>query len=247
MPVVYITGASTGIGAALARELHARGWSVGLIARRADLLESLAQELGERVAWAAADVTRFDAVRDAVGALEKVLGPCDLMVANAGLGGGGHAAKVDPEHELRIVRVNLDGVVHSVAAVLPGMLARGRGHVAAVSSLAGFRGLPMSGAYSASKAAVSALMESYRLDLAPKGVAVTTIHPGFVDTPMTAPNRFPMPFLMPVERAARVVADGLARRRSEINFPWQLVLVVKLLRFLPNFLYDRLLRSARKR
>lgn len=246
MPVAFITGASAGIGAALARELHRRGWTVGLLARNAELLDGLARELGERAAWAAVDVSDLEAVRAACADLEQRLGPCELMVANAGLGPAAPATRLDPVEAARTLRVNVEGVLFGVAVVLPGMLARGRGHLAAVSSLAGWRGMPLSGPYSASKAAVTALMESFRVELAPRGIAVTTIHPGFVETAMTKKNRFPMPFLMSAERAARLIADGLERRRAEINFPFGTTLAMRIARLLPNFLYDRLIRRVRK-
>ncbi len=247
MSVAIITGASVGIGAALARELHRRGWSIGLVARRADLLEQLAGSLGERTAWATADVTDLEQLRAAFAALEAKLGPCDLMIANAGVGNPASVTKLDPLDAAQTLRINLDGVLYAISATLPGMLARGRGHLVAVSSLAAWRGLPQSGPYSASKAGVTALMESFRIELRPRGVAVTTVHPGFVDTAMTQKNRFPMPFMMSAERAAVIVADGLERRRSEINFPWATTTAMRLARLLPNFLYDWVLGRARGR
>ncbi len=245
MSVAIITGASAGIGAALARELHARGWSVGLVARRGDLLEKLAATLGERTAWATADVADLEQTRAAFASLEARLGPCDLLVANAGVGTPASATRLDALEAARTMRVNIDGVLFSVAAALPGMLERGRGHLVAVSSPAGWRGLPKSGPYSASKAAVTALMESFRTELKPRGLTVTTVHPGFVATEMTAKNRFQMPLLMSSERAATLVANGIERGRTEINFPWPTILFMKMARLLPNFLYDWLAYKAR--
>ena len=245
MPVAIITGASSGIGAALARELHARGWAVGLVARRADLLRQLADSLGARVAWVEADVADWECTRTATTRVEEQLGPCDLLVANAGLGHGGAAERIDPLAASRVFRVNIDGVMNAALAVLPGMIARGAGQLAAVSSLAAVRGMPRAAPYTASKAAVTALMESFRLDLAPRGVSVSIIHPGFVESEMSAKNPFPMPFLMSSQRAARIIADGLERRRRRIDFPWQLALLTSLARIMPDPLYDWVMRRAR--
>jgi short-subunit dehydrogenase len=242
MPVAIITGASTGIGAALARELARRGHAVGLVARRLELLEELAVEIrtaGGKAFAAAADVTDRAATERAIRSIEEALGPCDLMIANAGAGNPTPAARAPVETILDTMRLNYDGVVHAVFAVVPAMLARKAGHVAVVSSVAGFRGLPTHGGYCASKSAISTLFESLRMELVPAGVHVTTIHPGFVETPLTAKNTFPMPFIMSSDRAARIIADGLARRRTDITFPWQLrVLMGWMLRWTPNWLWD---------
>lgn len=241
MPVVLITGASTGIGNALAREYARRGWSVGLVARRAELLDALASDLraaGAQAHWHAADVTDPEAIRAAAVGIAAALGPIDLLVANAGAGHPTRAHLVPIDTWMQVLRLNVDGAIYSAGAVLPDMVARGSGHVAVVSSVAGFRGLPGSAAYSASKAAVTTFFESLRVDLRRSGVAVTTIHPGFVATPLTARNRFPMPFVMPAERAARIIADGLDRRRADITFPWQMRLLMGWVRFFPNALYD---------
>lgn len=243
MPVAIVTGASSGIGAALAKELARRGWKVGLVARRAELLDALAAEIraaGGEAAAAAADVTDRAATEAAIHGLEAALGPCDLLVANAGTGAPTPAHKVPVDTILSIMRLNYDGVVHAAAAVLPGMLERKRGRLAVVSSVAATRGLPGTGAYSASKAAISTLWESMRIDLRNKGVTCTTIHPGFIDTPLTQKNRFKMPWIMPVERAARICADGLEAGAIDITFPWQMRWLSRLMRRLPNWLWDRI-------
>ena len=246
-PVTIITGASTGIGAALALELAARGHAVGLIARRPELLAELALKIeasGGKVAYAPADVTDRLDVADAVAKLERTLGPCTLFVANAGIGGPTPAHKANFDDVGRIVNVNIDGVLHSIAAVLPGMVARGNGHIAAVSSVAGFRGLPGSAAYSATKAFVTTFLESFRLDLRSRGIAVTAIHPGFIETPLTSKNKFKMPWLMKADKAARIIANGLEKRRSEVTFPWQMYLLMHLARIAPNWLYDAVIGRA---
>jgi short-subunit dehydrogenase len=244
MPVAIITGASSGIGEGLARELHRRGFHVGLVARRGDKLEQIVASLGERCALAAADVAEADEVNRAITALETSLGPCDLLVANAGEDTSVPGTQFDLVTARRLARVNYEGALNAVGAVLPGMMARGKGHLVAISSLAAWRGMPRSGPYSASKAALTMLFESLRLDLADTGIVVTTVHPGWVDTPMTKKHPYPMPFLQPVDRIARQIADGIERQRSQIDLPWQLALVMRLLRVMPNALFDRILRRA---
>ncbi len=247
MPVAIITGASSGIGAALARELARRGFRVGLIARRSELLDALVAEMrsaGATAAAATADVTDRAVLTDAVARLEAELGACDLLVANAGSGSPTPTHKVPVDIILSTMRLNFDGVVHAAGAVLPGMLERRSGRLAVVSSVAAARGLPGNGAYSASKAAISTLWESMRVDLRGRGVACTTIHPGFVATPLTEKNRFKMPFLLTAERAAVLVADGLEAGRSDITFPWQMRLIMRMMRRLPNWAWDRIMSRA---
>jgi NADP-dependent 3-hydroxy acid dehydrogenase YdfG len=243
MSVAIITGASTGIGASLARELGRRKWKVGVIARRSDLLEAIVAEVraaGGAAAAATADVTDRAALESAVLALEAVLGPCDLMVANAGSGQPAPMHKVPVDTILATMRLNFDGALFSAAAVLPGMLERKRGQLAVVSSVAANRGLPGNGGYSASKAAISTLWEAMRVDLHGHGVRCTTIHPGFVATPLTAKNRFKMPFLLTADQAASIVADGLEAGRKDITFPWQMRWITTLMRWLPIWAWDRM-------
>ena len=140
--------------------------------------------------------------------------------------------------------VNYFGVVYGIEAVVPGMLARAHGHIAAVASVSGFRALPAAGAYGASKAAVIHLLNSIRFDLEPHGIRITVINPGFIKTPLTDRNRFPMPFLMPVDEAARRIVDGLERDRKEIHFPRALTWTLKALRVLPYPVYERIIWHA---
>jgi short-subunit dehydrogenase len=239
--LAIITGGSAGIGAAMARQLHARGWKLGLIARRAEPLEALAADLGEGVGWRVADVCDAESLRLACAALQDELGPCELLLANAGIGTPTRMKGMDPALVARVMRVNFEGVVNAVAAVLPGMLERGGGHLAATSSYAGWTGMPTTAAYSASKAAVSTFMESLRVALRTRGVAVTTLHPGYVRTELTAENRFWMPFLMDPEPFAARAVRGLLKRRAEVNVPWPLTIAVGLLRISPRWLYDRVM------
>jgi short-subunit dehydrogenase len=166
-------------------------------------------------------------------------GALDLVVANAGVGYFTQGRDLDWEGVKRLLDVNVAAACVTVSAALPAMVARGEGTVAAVSSLAGFRGLPGNAAYSASKAALRTFMESLRVDLRASGVRVVTICPGFVKTPMTARNRFAMPFLMELDDAVEVMARGLERGDAEVVFPWQLGWLVRALASLPRGAYER--------
>ena len=245
--VVAITGASSGIGRQLAIELARRGATVALLARRQDLLEALAETIrrdGGRARAIPCDVADRAQVERAIGAIAAEEGPIDVLVANAGVGLPTPAHRLDLDVVERLVRVNVLGVMYAVGAVLPAMLERGDGHLVAISSLAGWRGLPSSATYSATKAAVSTWMEGLRVELAPRGIRVTTVHPGFVRTPMTAKNDFPMPFLMDVQRAARIIVRGIEAGRRQINFPVPMVAVMRLARHLPDVVYDMLVAGA---
>lgn len=236
--VAIITGASSGLGEALAQELHQRGWKVGLIARREAQLQELVQNLGDGAACAAADVTDAAATESAVRQLEQSLGPCTLMVANAGIGTYTNCRNWDTADMTKVFQVNVLGVIHSLGAVIPQMVEKRSGHVAVVSSFAGYRGLPGFGAYSASKAAVSNYFEALRGELIPMGIAVTSIHPGYVKTPLTDTNNFNMPFIISAEKAARIMANGLEKKKKEINYPWQMSFIMGLARRLPNWAWD---------
>ena len=247
--VAVITGASSGIGWALARELARQGCKVGLLARRKAELAQLADEIhqaGGAAAFAPADVGDRAEVHAAVDEVRRQLGPVDLLVANAGVGA---PTKLDPVNIAdveRMFRVNVLGVVYSVEAVLPEMLRRGAGHLAAVSSLGAYKGMPGESAYCASKAAVNTYMEGLRIHLRDRGVAVTTVCPGFIRTPMTAMNKFPMPGLMDADAAARRIARALARRKKVYNFPWQTTLLMKLAGWLPDWVLARTMADYNK-
>ncbi len=236
-----ITGASSGIGEALARELARRGWSLALLARRGDRIADLARELGNAAAFPC-DVTDSAAVTDSVRKAEAALGgPFDLAVANAGIGAPTHASKFKAEEAEQMVRVNVLGMMYLFDAVVPSMIERRSGRFAGIASLAGLRGLPTSSVYSATKAAMQAFLESSRIELAPYRVGVTTINPGFVATAMTEKNRFRMPFLMNVDEAATAIADGLEHGARVVQFPWPMSLLMRFVRLLPNAIYDRVM------
>ena len=243
-----ITGASSGIGHALALELARRGYSVGLIARRADKLRELADAIAEEggeAAVASADVRDAEALAEAISQLEQSLGPCRLIVANAGIGGPSSAKSLDLELVRRTYEVNTLGPIHAAHAVLPGMLERGRGQLVVISSVAATRGLPGSAAYSGSKAGISVFWESMRVDLHDTPLVVTTIHPGFVRTPLTDKNEFDMPFLVESDQAARWMADAIGRGDASFTFPWQMRWVEWFMKRVPNWIYDRVVSGRR--
>ncbi|MEW6777100.1 MAG: SDR family NAD(P)-dependent oxidoreductase, partial [Bdellovibrionota bacterium] len=243
----FITGASSGIGAELSAQLARRGWSVGLFARRESELSEIAKRIegaGGRALVLPGDVTRREDVLQAAQKVKSTWGPVDLLVANAGIGASAKSHKAGGEPAERTIRVNVLGAMYAIDAVVESMAERKSGQIVGVSSLAGWRGLPGSAAYSASKAALTTYLETLRIDLARHGISVTTVHPGFVKTPLTAKNKNPMPFLVELEDAARIIADGIEARRREVNFPLPLTLAVRLARNLPNFVYDAIMKRA---
>lgn len=250
--VVLITGASSGIGRALALELAQRGARLGLIARRSEVLGEIVREIDARKSRngdgnrtvgpttfaVSADVQDAASMKSAVERVRSELGPVNLLIANAGIGATTDAASLDPEEVARVITTNVIGAANSVAAVLPGMLERGSGHLVVISSLAAYRGLPKSAAYCASKAAVSAFFESLRLDLEPRGINVTIIHPGFIKTPLTAGRSARMPYLMELDDAIQRIVTVIEKRKKSYAFPWQLASIVRAGMIMPNFMYD---------
>lgn len=247
--VAVVTGASSGIGWFVAKELAAAGAKVGVIARRRDKLETLSAEIkqaGGSVAIATADVANRAETHAAFQSIAGELGPVDLLVANAGLGLPTLLEPLNIADVENMIRINVFGVIYSVEAVLPEMLRRGRGHLAAVSSMAAYKGLPGESAYCASKAAVNSYMEGLRIQLARRGIAVTTICPGFVKTPMTEVNQFHMPWLLDADVAGRKIVRALARKKKVYNFPWQMMVVMRATRWLPDWLIARTMDDYNK-
>lgn len=245
--VAVVTGASSGIGAALVRRLAAQGVAVGLTARRAEPMRALAEAIRQRGGIAEvepADAADVEATRAAVRALADRLGPVDLLVANAGVGLRSPADGFSADAVAQTFRVNVLGAAAAIEAVLPTMLERRQGHLVGISSLAGSRGLPGMCAYGASKAALTSLLEGLRIDLHDRGVAVTTVHPGYIRTPMTAGSTRPQPFLIDLEPAVDRILQGIAARQREINFPRRAAALARLGRLLPATVYDPIIRRV---
>ncbi len=245
---IVITGASSGIGRALAIELGTRGHRLGLIARRErELHETVAMVAarGGTAVAATADVGDRPALRAAFQTLEAAIGPTRVLVANAGFGAPTHLDPLNIEDVERTFRVNVMGVVYSVEAVLPGMLRAGAGQLVAVSSLAALKGLPGESAYCASKAAVNAYMEGLRIALRGRGIAVATILPGFVDTAITPMDAAATPFMISAETAARKIARVIDRRKSGVvAFPRRMAALTALLARLPDSVVARVVGSG---
>jgi len=245
MGVTLLTGASSGIGRSLARRLAARGEAMALVARRGELLDSLAEEIvaaGGRALALPADVTDRAALARVVRDAEAELGPITRLVANAGGGEASPADDFDAEAFEDIIQLNLVGVANTVAVVLPGMLARGEGHLVATGSLAGCRGLPGAAAYSAAKGGLANLMDSLRIDLAGRGVDVTLLMPGFIRTrPKKSGRNRAKPFRMDLETATARMETAIMARRRRLVFPWPLAALIGATRLLPFGLDERLL------
>jgi short-subunit dehydrogenase len=246
---IIVTGASSGLGAALAALYAGPGVHLALSGRDAARLAAVSaacRSAGAEVSEATLDVTERAALAAWLEATDRQW-PIDLAIANAGISAGTGAGFETPEQIRAIFAVNLDGVLNTILPLLPRMRARRRGQVALMSSLAGFRGFPGAPAYCASKAALRVWGEGLRGELSGTGVEVSVICPGYVESPMTARNDFPMPLLMPAERAARIIRRGLERGRARIAFPWPVYAFAWLLGALAPGLTDPLLnRFPRK-
>lgn len=247
--VVLITGASSGIGRGLAVDLAARGAKLGLVARRKNILDEIVGEIAaargkkgdEQSATALAipaDVQDAESMRAAAERLQSEFGRVDVLIANAGIGVTNDAAELDAAKLANVINVNVVGAANSSAAVIPDMVKRGSGHLVVISSLAAYRGLPKSAAYCASKAAVSAMFESLRLDLKPYGIHVTIIHPGFIKTPLTAGRQAKLPWLQELEPAVKKIVTAIEKRKKSYAFPWQLATIVRAGMVMPNSMYD---------
>jgi len=177
-------------------------------------------------------------MRSAADQLRSQFGKIDVLIANAGIGGNNDAGNFEAASFANVINTNVIGAANSVAAVIPEMVARGSGQLVVISSLAAYRGLPKSAAYCASKAAVSAMFESLRLDLKPRGIDVTIIHPGFIKTPLTAGRQAKLPWLQELEPAVKKMITAIEKRKKSYAFPWQLATIVRSGMVMPNSMYD---------
>ncbi len=234
----WVIGASSGIGAAAAQELERHGCRVAISARRIAELQTVA---GDSMTVVALDMTDDETVRSAARAVRSALGGLDLVIMVAGYWERMDAKSFDRAAFVRHIDVNVIGMANCIDAVLPAMLEAGSGTIVGVASVAGYRGMPGAQGYGASKAAQLNLLESLRTGLRGSGVTVQTVAPGFVDTPMTASNRFPMPFMISAPAAARSIVRGIERGRAEIVFPLPMAITMKLARLVPQQWWPRLM------
>ncbi|MCC7546883.1 MAG: SDR family oxidoreductase [Burkholderiales bacterium] len=245
---VLITGASSGIGAALAREYVRRDARVGLVARRAGTLARLADELRGRCTFYPADVRDAAGMRQVAARFIAEHGGADVVIANAGVSAGTLTEHFEDHAVFReIMDINVLGMVHTFSPFLPAMRAAGAGTLVGIASVAGIRGLPGAGAYSASKSAAITYLESLRVECHGSGVRVLTIAPGYIATPMTAANPYRMPFIVPADTAALRMADVIEQGRAYTVIPWQMGVVALGLRALPRWLHDRLFARAKRK
>lgn len=244
-PLVFITGASSGLGQAMALQYYRAGYRLALVARRTEVIASWAHAQGlDPLRWCsyAADVAQTDSIVETGQQCVKQQGVPDVVIANAGISiGMDSRERSDLDVMAHLLATNNVGMAATFHPFIGGMLQRGSGALVGIASVAGIRGLPGHGAYCASKAAVIAYCESLRGELRGSGVRVVTLLPGYIDTPLTRQNRYSMPFLMSAEDFAQHAVAAIARGDSYRVIPWQMGVVAKLLRALPNWLYDKAL------
>jgi short-subunit dehydrogenase len=242
---VFITGASSGIGAALARHYAAQGAILGLVARRGEMLQGLQATLATECACYAADVRDAFAMKASAEDFIQRYGVPDIVIANAGVSRGTLTECAEDLSAFRAVMdINVLGMVHTFHPFIERMRAAGKGKLAGIASVAGMRGLPGASAYSASKAAAISYLESLRVEMAPSGIEVTTICPGYIRTPMTDVNNYAMPFMMEADEAARRMARYIEQGRRYVVMPWQMAIVSRLMKLLPAWAWDALARKA---
>ncbi len=241
---VFITGASSGIGAALAQRYVARGAVLGLVARRAEALATITSKISIKTYSYLADVRDASQMASAAQAFLTDAGCPDIVIANAGVSVGTLTEHAEDAETFRaVLETNLLGALHTFQPFVPAMKAAGRGKLAGIASVAGYRGLPGAGAYSASKAGLIAYLESLRIELQPAGIRVITICPGYIATPMTAHNPYAMPFMISVEAAAQKIERVIAADKTYAVMPWQMAIIARIMRVLPNGLFDRFARG----
>ena len=239
---IFITGTSSGIGESLAYYYSQKGYTIGITARRNDRLQTVADkciELGGKPIVYNIDVSDKEKCKDAAKDFMSTNKSIDIVIANAGVGGDDNILSGDPSEINRILKINLLGVTNSVIPFIPKMKEQHSGRIAIISSIASFRGLPHHGGYSASKAALRNLTESWNYTLKPYGISLTTIFPGYIDTEMTKDHKFKMPFLMHSDKASRIIANSIQQKKRKLILPWQWKFIIPIFCILPRFLIYR--------
>jgi len=245
--VAWITGAGKGIGRALAKRMADEGWTVAVSARtEADLLSLQSECAKGRVRVFPLDVTDAQQNQKTIDQIELQMGPLDLVILNAGTHAPNPVESFSVEAFRKLVETNLMGTINGLAPIMSRFIERKSGHIAVVGSLAGYRGLPTASAYGATKAGLINMCEALKVELDPHNVHLTLINPGFVKTPLTDQNPFPMPFLISVDEAVAQIIRGLKKERFEITFPKRFSFIMKLLRILPASLFFALTRKMVK-
>jgi len=242
--IVVLTGASSGIGYQLAKLLPKENCSLALIARRKNILDELVHELSNennQIKSYQCDVGNVDEVQFTFEKIKKDFGRIDITILNAGVSSRADIKEYSSAQAKEIFEINTLGIVNCVEQVLPDFMKQKNGMIVGVTSLAESRGFPKSGFYNASKSAASLLLESLRIELKPYNIKVITVKPGFVRTPMTDKNKFHMPFLMDVDKAVKIILEGIKKEKKIIQFPFTTVIGAKMFKIMPNWLFDRLM------
>ena len=248
--VLWITGASSGIGRQCAIEAGKRGYKLAITARRLEKLESLKKELvssgahQDSIFISTADVTSLEQVNKSYLEIKKHFKQIDILLANAGSHTPASAKKFDVSAYKKLFDLNFFGTLNTIEVVLDEMLERKAGHIVGVSSVAGYSALPTAACYGASKSALTYFLNSLRFDLKPKGIDITVISPGFVKTELTDKNDFKMPFIIKADLAAKYMLNGIEKKAIEVHFPYRFTLVLKFLRLLPQRLYHFILATT---
>ena len=242
---VWITGASSGICKQIAEDLASQGCNVFISARRQKALEDIAAH-SERLFPIPVDVGKPERVNEAVSEILRQCGSIDLVLLGAAIWHPMALEEWDRDKVTRSMSINYSGVINCISPILPGMIERRNGHIGILSSVAGYRGLPRSLAYGPTKAALISLSETLYPELGEHNINLSIINPGFVDTPMTRVNEFPMPWIMSVDRASKIILRGLRNKKFEIAFPWQMVWMLKFSKLLPYPLFFWFIRTFMK-
>ncbi len=245
---IFLTGASSGIGEALALAYAKQDVALGLFSRRSEKLKSLQKKLNCPCEIYVGNVSKLDDLQKAAQHFIKKFGVPDLVIANAGVSSG---TLIEHQDDLEVIKsifnINLHGAIHTFHPFIKGMKERNKGHLIAIASVAGIRGLPGAGAYSASKAALINYMESLRIELISEGIHVTTISPGYIKSPMTKVNDYPMPFLMDTDVAAKKIIRLIEQKKRHVIFPWPMAIIGRLMHILPNVFWDFLAKHGPKK